>query len=154
MSNYLEEYLKKKQLVKCEACGGALVYTGLGQYKCRECEAIYLDDFGKVRQFLEENGPTPSIVISKVTGVEKNIVDLMLAEGKLEIPEGSKYYIKCEKCGCALKFGTICPECAKAMTAQLKEISQKTNVGEVPKYVAAGGKVEGSGKMRFVGEKK
>jgi adenine-specific DNA methylase len=130
MNSYLETHLFQTRPAKCEVCGSSVVYIGLGQYKCNRCKSINLDDYGKVRQYLEENGSAPSLVISEVTGVDKQVIDLMLDEGKLEIPDGSKYYIKCSKCGRSIKCGRMCPQCAREIGLQLKNIAEYANADE------------------------
>ncbi|MDE7479075.1 MAG: hypothetical protein K2M91_14235, partial [Lachnospiraceae bacterium] len=60
--------LLTKKPVFCSLCRGRMVYVGRGAYKCEKCEHEELDDFGKVRQYLEENGPMPALVIAQATG--------------------------------------------------------------------------------------
>ena len=132
MDKLVENYLLKSKLVSCEVCGSSLYYIGIGQYQCKKCNEVFLDDYGKVRAFLEENGPCSAIVISKATGVDKDFIDILLHRGKLEIPENSKYFIKCERCGGSLRYGRICPSCAKVLASQMQQIKLE-DVGEAPK---------------------
>ena len=39
----------------CRECGGILVYGGIGEYRCEECGRIEYDDYGKVRNYLEDH---------------------------------------------------------------------------------------------------
>jgi ribosomal protein L32 len=130
MDKVVNNYLAAKRMSKCESCGDYLEYQGLGKYQCKTCGAVYLDDYGKVRDYLDTHGPAPAVVISKNTGVSRTVVNALLYEGRVEIPEGSTMYLNCEKCGCSLKFGRICPKCAQNMGAERKNYS----IGEVPKY--------------------
>ena len=95
--NYLEKLIVDNKPVQCTKCNGKMKYLQGGMYQCMECGYESLDDFGKVKQFLNENGPTSALIISKATGVNAEIVEMFLKQGRLEIPENSKYYIKCEK---------------------------------------------------------
>lgn len=150
MDKRLENFLLKSKLVSCEICGSRLYYLGAGRYECKECNEIFLDDYGKIREFLDQNGPSPAIVISKATGVDKQLIEGMLSKGKLEIPENSKYYIKCERCGGSLRYGSICPLCAKELTNEMKNI-QLEDVGEPPKHENRNSM---KGKMHFLGRMK
>ena len=59
------------KLISCEKCGNPLDYKGLGEYYCPICEETIYDDYGIVRNYVEEN-PTATIKeISVATGVSK-----------------------------------------------------------------------------------
>jgi ribosomal protein L32 len=133
MNSTLEDYLARHRPFKCEICGGQVAYIGLGQYQCKQCSYINFDDYGKVRDFLDENNSAPSVVISEVTGVDKDIVDLMLEEGILEITENSKVYLKCSKCGDPIRYGRMCKKCAKELGTKIKNVAHYTAVEEKPK---------------------
>lgn len=50
----------------------------------------------------------------------------------MEIPEGSKYYLKCEKCGCSIRYGRFCPDCVRELAGEIKAVFHE-DVGEKPK---------------------
>ncbi len=129
----------------CSKCHGGLHYKSHGEYVCEACGNIERDDFGKVRHFLEENGPTSAIIISENTGVPIEKINEFLRQGRVEIPEGSDIYIKCEKCGTDIRFGRFCPACASKLSKQLQGVFE---AGEIPKN-----KASNDGKMRFIGRK-
>ncbi len=116
----------------CEVCGGKLKHIGDGIYKCQNCEHKELDDFGKVKAFLRDNGMAAAYDIHLATGVAMQEIEFFLKEGRLEIPEGSKFYIKCEKCGCALRYGRYCNDCALQLKLGLMDAFE--SIGEKPKY--------------------
>lgn len=149
MDKKIESYLLKNKPVVCENCNSRLFYTGIGEYKCKECDEIYLDDYGKVRHFVEENGPMQAILISQATGVDEEVISAMLYNGKVEIPEGSKYYLQCEKCGSSLRYGRICPLCARNLSNGMRNFD-RSEVGEIPKSETSDYK---KGKMHFIGRK-
>lgn len=128
----LEKLLISNKPVRCE-CGGKLFHIGGGQYECHTCKNITMDDFGKVKAFLDENGPSPAMVISQATGVSTDIIDMFLKNGRLEITENSKYFIKCEKCGCSIRSGRFCIDCAKELTQGIQRIFFN-EVGDKPKH--------------------
>jgi ribosomal protein S27AE len=134
------KYILANRPVRCSECEGALFYHGSGRYICGTCGHIEYDDFGKVKAYVKEHGASSAIEIEAGTGVSLSKIELMLREGRLEIPEGSKYYIKCEKCGCAIRYGRLCPDCARTSSNNLQSALNVDGVGEKPKQ---------SGKMRY-----
>ena len=116
----------------CKECGGKVFYQNSGIYQCEDCGAEEYDDFGKIKNYLEIHGPSPAPYISEDTGVPLEIISVFLRNGRLEIPEGSKYYIKCERCGCALRYGRYCPACTRELAGQLQGALFE-QMGEKPK---------------------
>lgn len=132
--------------VKCSSCGGRVQYLYSGIYKCDECGFQDMDDFGRIKVYLEKNGPTPAIIISEKTGVPISIIEDYLRQGRVEIPEGSEFYIKCEKCKTEIRYGRFCPDCVKDLAGDIRKAFFNEAIGEKPK-----GK---EGKMRFFGNDK
>ena len=144
----LEKLVQQKMVERCELCHNRMNYVGSGKYRCVYCGAEMLDDFGKIKDFLDRNGPTPSGIISQKTGLSMEKIDAYLRKGMVEIQDGGKYYLSCEKCGCAIRYGRFCPECAKnEIRNDLKASYQ--DVGERPKQYNA----EMAGKMHFLNRK-
>lgn len=129
----LEELIVANKPVVCEKCNGKMFYVHGGLYRCEKCGHEILDDFGKVKQFLESNGPTSVFAISQATGVDMEIIEIFLRQGRVEIPEGSKYYISCEKCGCSIRYGRFCPECVRELAGGIKS-AFLADMGERPKH--------------------
>lgn len=136
----LEKLIMERRPIFCKKCGGKLYYQDSGYYQCEDCSAGEYDDFGKIKIYLEEHGPTPELWISRDTGVAVEIIELFLKNGRLEIPEGSKFYIKCERCGCALRFGRFCYGCTKELAGQLKG-AMFEQMGEPPRVIKKDGKM-------------
>ena len=126
----------------CSKCGGELEFRGHGEYRCKSCGNVETDDFGKVKKYLDANGPATALTISEATGVPIDRINGFLREGRVEIPENSEVYIRCEKCGTEIRFGRYCPACASKLTMELKGVFE---AGEVPKK-----KPNADGKMRFL----
>ena len=143
--NDVEKFLMERRPIFCKKCGGKLFYQSGGVYQCEDCGSEELDDFGVIKVYLEENGPSPATDIADGTGVPLEIVNLFLRYGRLEILEGSKYFIKCERCGCALRYGRFCYDCTKELTHKLLGTVFEV-VGEKPK-VLKGKKIA---RMRFL----
>ena len=79
-------------------------------------------------------------VIADETGVPMKHLNLMLREGRVEIPDGSSYYIRCESCGCSIRYGRFCPDCVRRTASDLRQAFYVAEMGEKPKQ---------SGSMRF-----
>ena len=141
----LENVFLANRPISCKKCNGKLFYMGSGKYKCDPCETEYYDDFGKVKEFLEEHGPAPALMIAEHTGVNFELIDLFLRKGKLEIIENSKFYISCEKCGCSIRYGRYCPHCSKEVFGGIMALFHE-DVGECPKNKNK----KNEGKMHFL----
>ena len=79
--NDVEKLVMDRRPIFCKKCGGKLFYQNSGEYVCEDCGAAELDDFGKIKRYLDENGPTPASIISEDTGVALEIVNLFLRNG-------------------------------------------------------------------------
>lgn len=128
----VESIVLSSRPIVCSKCKGKLFYIGSGRYKCERCENEVMDDFGKVKAFLEENGPSAAVVIAESTGVRIDVIEFFLKKGRLEIIENSNFYLQCEKCGCSIRYGRYCPQCAKALLGGVKAAFHE-DVGECPK---------------------
>src|SRR5574344_1604589 len=135
-----KDNLKLLEVGRCEKCGGPLKDPGLGVYICSKCGHQMLSDFGKVKNYIQENGPANAETLSEKTGVSLKKIDKFLRQGKIEIPENSDIFIKCESCGTDIRYGRYCPACASRLAKQLSSALVMSEVGEVPKK---------TGKMRF-----
>ncbi len=143
----LENLIIGNRPIRCGDCRGRMLYVGGGKYECEDCQAQTLDDFGKVKSFLEEYGPMPIFAISEATGVDKDVIEGFLRKGRVEIPEGSRFFLHCEKCGCDIRCGRFCPDCIRAFTKGAAAVFNE-DVGEKPK------KPKLSGKMHYFSDRK
>ena len=140
----LDLLLLASKPTECE-CGGKYFHIGGGKYKCQKCETVILDDFGKIKAFLDENGATPIVAISQATGVSVDVIEALLKDGQVEISDNSKYFIKCQKCGCSIKSGRFCFECARELSGDIQKIFFN-EMGEKPK-------TELKGKMHYLNKR-
>ena len=92
------EKLKKtnEKPLGCAKCGGPIRYAGRGAYECEKCGFTTYDDFGKVDQFLTQNGPSPAPVIARGTGLSIARVRELIEQGRLEAIPGSTGLIDSE----------------------------------------------------------
>ena len=119
---------------KCGKCGAEMKYLALGEYECPSCGNEELDDYGRIRRYLDEHGPTSSAAIERDTGVRRAVINDYLRRGRLEITDGSPVFIQCERCGKDIKFGRICAACAKNAVSRLddKPLFSIEEIGEEP----------------------
>ncbi len=117
--------------INCLKCGEAYVYKSLGVYECPKCGYVEKDEYALVREYIEANGAASSVTISAATGVPIARINQLLRNGKLEIPNESPVFIKCENCGTDIRFGRFCPACAAKLSAQLQG-AFVGSVGETP----------------------
>lgn len=140
----LDDVMLEKNLAKCEKCGGRLVYKYSGIYECEGCHIEVYDDFGRVKKYIEDHGPSPANEIAQCTGVELSAINRFLRLGRVEIPEGSGFYINCAICGAPIRYGKYCMECAvKSANGGQKGVLMEE----------AGERVKGSaGRMHYLGD--
>lgn len=127
-----DQYKMRRPLF-CKKCGGEMKPIYSGAYECKQCKQIELDDFGKVKAYIEEHGKQPAVILSEKTGVGVETIEYLLRSGRLEIPENSDVYIQCERCGCDIRYGRFCPECMKILSGDVKKAFFNEALGEKPK---------------------
>ena len=125
--------LKYGRPAACSKCGGELKYTGVGEYECTECRNLELDDYGKVRSYIEKNHGATQSQVSLATGVSVNKIRQMLRDEKIEVAATSHVFLHCEICGTEIRSGKYCPACELKVKAE----------GEAKKHVST---VQGFGK--------
>ena len=152
------EYVRKKLTLDefhrptyCEKCSGVLIYRGLGEYQCEECEVLEYDDYGKVRNYLEVHRGANVAEISEVTGVSHKSIREMIKENRFEVIENRGGYIRCELCGTNIKSGRLCSKCEilyhRKLEAEARE-NRKTTISGGSAFFG-----EAKGSKRFTREK-
>ncbi|MBQ8945212.1 MAG: hypothetical protein IJ058_00205 [Lachnospiraceae bacterium] len=69
---------------KCEFCGGAVKYSGLGEYICEKCGKTSFDSYGRVRNYLESNPGATAIEVSHMTGVSKAVIKKLIDSDRIQ----------------------------------------------------------------------
>lgn len=145
----IEEYNRPTYCAKCE---GVLVYKGLGEYECENCGESEFDDYGKVRNYLDEHRGANVAEISDATGVSHKSIREMIKENRFEVVDSYGGYIRCEMCGANIKSGRLCSKCELLYHRQLEDearASRKTS-GKQGVGMAMQGE---SGSKRFTRER-
>lgn len=127
-----EEAIMRARVKRCVECNGVLRYVAGGMYKCQKCGKEQLDDFGRIKQFLDENGPTPAFIIHEETGIDMETINYMVKASRLECTEDSPVFFQCETCGSPIKSGRICNVCARQDSVKLRGYSMAVDVGDRP----------------------
>lgn len=104
----------------CEKCGGVMIFKGVGEYHCEDCDAVDYDDYGKVRLFIEEHPGATAAQIEAEIGVSQRTIRQMLKEGRLEVAADSATFLHCEICGKSIRSGRFCTECETAAHRKLE----------------------------------
>lgn len=105
----------------CKVCEGVMIYKGVGEYRCEDCNRLDYDDYGKVRLYIEQHKGATALEIEAATGVSQKTIRQMLRESRLEIAAGSKMFLHCERCGKAIRSGILCTECEMSQHRLLEE---------------------------------
>lgn len=101
--------------LECKACGGKkLTNITMGIYRCDDCGEDNYDDYQLVRNYLEQVGMAPAVVIERETGVPRRVINYFFREEYLEIPKNSSIRVPCEQCGAPIRTGVLCDTCKKA----------------------------------------
>lgn len=127
----------------CQRCKRLFPYSGFGHIYCSRCKEADERDFEKVKDYLYDHPGATMLEVEEGTGVIMKHITTYLREGRLEIPQNSPIFIKCEMCKGDIRYGRVCPACADRLTSAMKEQMNfdAYQIGEVPKRV---------GKMRFL----
>lgn len=111
--------------VRCVVCGGNMIFKGVGEYECERCHALDYDDYGKVRNYVEEHRGATTAEISAATGVGQREINEMVKEERFEVTADSRTFLKCEGCGVSIRIGRFCPTCQKLSDAALARKRKK-----------------------------
>lgn len=136
----------------CNVCKGVLVYKGLGEYQCEECEATEYDDYGKVRNYLDHHRGANVAEISDATGVSHKSIRDMIKDSRFEIINNKGGYIRCEMCGENINSGRLCSKCEMLYHRKLEEEARSNRKTPMMKGTETGMHGE-SGSKRFTRER-
>lgn len=106
---------------ECKVCGGVMVFRGTGEYKCEDCGALDYDDWGKVRNYLDDHRGANAAEVERSTGVTQKAIRQMLKDSKLAIAGDPTGYLTCEMCGTPIVSGRLCDQCMTKVHRNLEE---------------------------------
>lgn len=111
----------------CKECGGVMIYRGLGEYCCENCKAVDYDNYGKTRNYIEQNPGASAVDVERKTGVSRSSIREMLKENRFEIAEGARSFLRCESCGKEIRAGRYCKECEKNVHLMIEKEQREKN---------------------------
>lgn len=132
----------------CEQCGGVMVYMGVGEYRCENCDFLDYDDYGKVRNYIEQHRGATAAEIEDAVGVSQRSIRRMLKESRIEIAEGSKIFLHCELCRKEIRSGRFCQECEMKVHRNIEEQQREALRRDIQGYGQS--KSGDSGHRRFM----
>lgn len=112
----------------CSQCGGIMIFRGVGEYRCEDCNSVEYDDYGKVRNYLEESPGANVAVIAEETGVSRKSINNMVKEERFEVAPDSKVFLTCEICGVNIRAGRVCKKCEASYHQAYEEDIRKLHV--------------------------
>ena len=130
---------------RCSKCGTMMKYLALGEFRCPACGNEEMDDYGKIRKYLDAHGTASAAEIETATGVRRSVINDYLKKGRLEITDGSSVFLKCEICGRDIRFGRVCQNCGKNLVTKQNDKVLPEEIGDEPTHTTP----KNSGKMRF-----
>lgn len=127
--------VKNLEVSLCKRCGRLFKMDVYESELCPNCLKIDEDDFEKVREYLYEHNTATAIEISEQTDVDITQIERYLKNGRLEIPENSPIFIKCEMCGADIRSGRLCSACSIKMSnaTRIQMHITDSQIGETPK---------------------
>lgn len=136
--------------IQCKECGGAMEFKGVGEYHCEDCGAIEFDDYGVVRNYIEEHRGATVAEISFATGVSQREINEMVKEERFEVSADSRTFLKCEGCGIQIRSGRYCPTCLRlAEAAEARKLHEEEMKQRKLSGVAMGEMETAVGERRF-----
>ncbi|MDD5948530.1 MAG: MerR family transcriptional regulator [Lachnospiraceae bacterium] len=131
----------QKNLRVCRKCRRFFEYQNIGYGLCPDCTRIDNENFEKVKDYLIDHGAATAQEISNALDISEIVIYQYLRDGRIEIPDNSPIYIKCELCHADIRYGKYCPECAMKMKKELNKGTTTIDiyeVGEKPKNRLSG----------------
>lgn len=118
-------------LRNCKSCGRMFQYEG--SEFCTACRKDQVDDFQKVKEYLNEN---PGAIVPQVvedTGVSVEKIMKFLKEERLEIKGEAGYILECESCGDKIPSGRFCKNCISNLRGELGSVTKQKKKPEKKK---------------------
>lgn len=118
--------------VRCSECKGTdLEYIGLGGYRCKECDHVMYDDYGKVREYLDAHKGATAAEVSAATGVPSGKIRQMVREERFEVTADSMVFLTCDKCGTPIRSGRFCAACASLRDVSIASAMKDTRTTSI-----------------------
>lgn len=139
MAKLVDKYNKNVRV--CRRCGRFFEYHNIGYGLCPSCTQIDNEIFQRVKDYLVDHGTATAPQISEALEISESTIYRYLRDGRIEIPENSPIYIKCEICHGDIRYGRYCPDCAINVKKELNKgiaVIDRYEIGEKPKNKTVG----------------
>lgn len=113
----------------CEHCKGKIYYVERGKYLCKTCGHVTLDDFAKIKEFLDEKGEVLAQMWAEKIGVDSQSIEYLFHRALKEIPEEESSVAQCERCGCSIPSGRFCTVCTRELAGGIRSVLFQENRG-------------------------
>lgn len=139
---------EKEDVRFCKFCGALFRYNGFSYGYCPTCTKIDNEIFQRVKDYVWTHPKATEAEVSEVVGVSIKQIKQYLRDGRLEIPEDSPIFLKCEQCSANIRYGRFCRDCAVQISKKFggERKVELYEIGEKPKSQ--------SGKMHYLNNKK
>jgi hypothetical protein len=87
---------------------------------CPRCAKLEEEQFDQVKEYLRRN---PDALLDQITdaiGVPAPVILRFIRSGRLVVGRPGLFGLACERCGCAISTGMVCPDCARAIAREVK----------------------------------
>ncbi len=133
----------------CEECGGGMVYRGVGEYACELCGALAYDDYGKVRNYIEQHPGATQSDVSAATGVSTARIRQLLIEERIEVTPNSPIFMHCALCGADIRSGKYCEACAQKVKQDELRVAKVVRDNQRKMGFASDVNKDAKGRRRF-----
>jgi len=122
----------------CKLCKGRMIFKGVGEYRCEDCLNLEYDDYGKVRNYIENKHGATMLEIENAVNVKQKVIRQMLKEERFEITSNSNVFMICEACGKEIRSGKLCHKCSSVFAKKQGDLPETSkNIKGIAKNPSA-----------------
>ncbi len=133
----------------CPDCDGKMEYHGLGEYVCENCGKQMFDDYGKVRNYIEEHPGATQSDVSHGTGVSPGKIKQLLIEERIEVAPDSPIFLHCALCNADIRSGMYCEACARKVKEEEAKVIKVVKAQQKKAGYLSGDNSDITGRRRF-----
>lgn len=142
--------LKLQMIPKvCPDCSGNMVYKGLGEYVCEKCGYQVFDDYGKVRNYIEQHPGATQAEVAMNTGVSQGKIRQLLIEERIEVAPNSPIFMHCALCNAEIRSGKYCEACAQKVKQDEAKVIKVVKAQQKKAGHVSGNNPDAKGRRRF-----
>ena len=73
----------ERDAVFCRKCGGHMIFKGGGTYVCHDCKNVYVNKYGRLKDYIREHGVKDIRTLSRETGIRVGEILQFIHDGKI-----------------------------------------------------------------------